>query len=54
VLVADWTKESIDGPPIAHRIDASAAISHFEKAGFRDIVEFDGSENLFCISATNP
>jgi len=54
VLVADWTKESIDGPPVEHRTDASTAISHLEKAGFKDIRKFDASENLFCIGARNP
>jgi len=54
VLVADWTKESIDGPPMDHRIDASTAISHLEKAGFDGIARFDGSESLFCIGAIEP
>ena len=44
----------MDGPPKDHRIDASVAVSHLEKAGFRDIAEFDGSESLFCIGAGNP
>ena len=54
VLIADWTKESLDGPPVEHRTDASTVISHLEMAGFKDIAEFEGLESLFCISATNP
>ncbi len=54
ILVADWKKESIDGPPVEHRTDATTATTHLEKAGFRDIAEFEGSESLFCIGAENP
>jgi ubiquinone/menaquinone biosynthesis C-methylase UbiE len=54
LLIADWTKDAIDGPPKHHRIEPSVAISHLEMAGFKDITMFDASKSLFCIGARNP
>jgi ubiquinone/menaquinone biosynthesis C-methylase UbiE len=54
LLIADWTKDAVDGPPRHHRIEPSIAISHLETAGFKDIAMFDASKSLFCIGARNP
>jgi len=55
-LIADWRRDDIEqgGPPKEHRIEASVALSHLEIAGFKDILEFNASRRLFCISAANP
>ena len=53
ILIADWRKDSPDGPPVYHRIEPSLAISHLEASGFEDIAMFDGSKHLFCIRAMN-
>ena len=53
ILIADWRKDSPDGPPVHHRIEPELAVSHLEEAGFDDIAMFDGSKLLFCIEARN-
>lgn len=51
ILIADWRKDAVDGPPVHHRIESSLAVSHLEAAGFDDIATFDASTLLFCIGA---
>jgi ubiquinone/menaquinone biosynthesis C-methylase UbiE len=54
LLIADWTKDALDGPPRHHRIEPLLAISHLELAGFKDIAVFHASKSLFCVGAKNP
>lgn len=51
LLIADWSRNSKQGPPKNHRVDSSIAISHLKEAGFINIAVLDMSKILFCIGA---